>query len=106
MSNSDKAFYDSNSDFDEQTLRHQITLHRRYFDGYKRLLKAHFKDAQGLTALELGAGSCILSLLVKQELPGTAITALDISARKMQSNASRVAALLGTDLRSVTLKEG
>ena len=102
----DKAFYDTDNNFDERTLTRVISTHREYFASYERRLRAHFSNAGHLVAVELGAGTCALSLLTKVALRDISITALDISWQRMQANVAKVATLLGTDCQAMTFEEG
>src|SRR5688572_33439352 len=98
MRGSDKAYYDRTADdFDESALRGMISTQRKYFATYEKRLCRHFDSGAGINVIELGAGTAILSLLVKATLPKATMTALDISLPKMRTKIPKAAALLGQD---------
>lgn len=79
----DQDFYENISGFTEENLRATAECSRLYYDAYAEDLLAWFGSRSGLHALELGAGTCCLSLLVSN-LPVAAIDCLDISRGKME----------------------
>jgi ubiquinone/menaquinone biosynthesis C-methylase UbiE len=84
MSLTDKAFYDKTEMFDDRTILEVAHTCQLYFQTYRRILDRNFEKRDGISVLELGAGTCCLSLLVSRLPFVKEVYCCDISLKKMR----------------------
>jgi ubiquinone/menaquinone biosynthesis C-methylase UbiE len=80
----DQNFYDNTSTFDDETIAVVAKRCRLYFDNYSGRIGNFFRREKGISVLELGAGTCCLSLLLTNFPFVKEIHCLDISLKKMR----------------------
>lgn len=83
-SSSDKLFYDNTSFFNEQMMLEVAVTCQTYFRKYRRGLEEAFAGRDRISVLELGAGTCCLSLLLSSLPFVKEIYCSDVSIKKMQ----------------------
>lgn len=82
VQSSDKQYYDNQKVENLNMFAKKIRL---YFDEYKHLIETKFKNKHNIVVLELGAGSCTLSLLISSYSFVGKVICYDISTERMQS---------------------
>lgn len=97
----DKSFYDEEGEYSDEALSHFVKKQDVYIDRYRKLLLEYF-GCRPLHILELGAGTCTLSLSLSKSLIIKHGVAFDISATRMQRYAPRVRKIL--EIESSVLK--
>jgi len=80
----DQRFYDNTSVFDDASMAKVAKTCRLYFDTYRERIEKIFGQKREISVLELGAGTCCLSLLLSNFAFVKEICCLDISFKKMQ----------------------
>src|SRR6266581_1755657 len=80
----DRAFYDNTCIFNEENMSEVAKTCQLYFKTYEHLIESDFGHKSGITILELGAGTCFLSLLLSNFSFVNDICCVDISLKKMQ----------------------
>ena len=101
--NSDKQFYDN------ELLEGQADYYTNYIMGYTDNWLDKYRDKLSnrgsLKVLDLGAGSCTTSLQISKENFVDSITAVDISARRMQEMSKETHQKIGGDLEKLEFRE-
>ena len=90
----DKRFYDEEREYSDEALRQFVNKQSAYIDQYRALLADYF-GSRPIRVLELGAGTCALSLSLSQSLIVQSGVMFDISAIRMKQYAPRVCQILG-----------
>ncbi len=103
--NKDKRFYDEESEYSDEVLRQFVKKQAEYVNKYQTLLLDYFGSRQ-IRILELGAGTCALSLTLGKLLVVRQRVAFDISAIRMQRYAPRVCKILGIEPPLIQYVEG
>jgi ubiquinone/menaquinone biosynthesis C-methylase UbiE len=80
----DQHFYDDTASFDDVVMSDVAQMCRVYFEKYRGILEKTFSQRNEIKALELGAGTCCLGLLLSNFPFIDEIHCLDISLKKMQ----------------------
>ena len=97
----DKAFYSASINYYDADRREQFGLHvatvSRYLDAVIPSLQNHIAARDDVEIAELGAGTCLTSLMIRKRFPTARLTCLDISLSRMRALIEKSAALLGTD---------
>jgi ubiquinone/menaquinone biosynthesis C-methylase UbiE len=105
----DKAFYSASVHYFDSNERLQLQSHvavvSAYLDAIVLDLQAMAKEREQVDVLELGAGTCLTSLMIRQRFPNTKLTCLDVSLSRMRALIDDSAALLGTHPRDIELIE-
>jgi ubiquinone/menaquinone biosynthesis C-methylase UbiE len=105
----DKAFYSASVHYLEPDQLPQFAAHAAVVSGYLGAVIAELrKKAEGLAnidLLELGAGTCLTSLMIRQRIANARLTCLDISLSRMSKLIEETARFLGTHHREVELIE-
>ena len=101
----DKRFYDEESEYSDEALRQFVNKQAAYIDQYRALLVDYF-GSRPIRVLELGAGTCALSLSLGKSLVVQHGVAFDISATRMQRYAPRVCKILGIEPPAFQYVEG
>ena len=84
-SESDKRYYDASEGTSEEKIPPFATVIQRYYSKYKPLIEKHFQAQKDVRALEMGAGTCCLSLMLSDLSCVKEVVCLDISAARMQA---------------------
>ena len=92
----DKRFYDEENEYSDVALQLFVNKQSAYIDQYRALLVDHF-GSRPIRMLELGAGTCALSLSISTSLVVQQGVMFDISATRMQRYAPRVCQILGIE---------
>jgi len=79
----DRRFYEDTSGYTADNIGQVAQCTRLYYDTYSQTLASHFSHGSPITVLELGAGTCCLSLLLSQMDVVKEIHCFDISLSKM-----------------------
>lgn len=104
-STTDKLFYDEEYEYTDDALRDSVKKQAIYISRYQHLLISHF-NGRPIRILELGAGTCTLSLSLSKVLKIKQGVMFDISAKRMQKCAPRVCEILGIALPDFDYAEG
>lgn len=102
---SDKSFYDDEGEYSDEALLQFVHKQSAYIDRYRTILADYF-GRRPIRILELGAGTCALSLSLSQSLVVQQSVMFDISAIRMQRYAPRVCKILGLPLPPFQYLEG
>lgn len=81
---SDRRYYDSSKGISEAVIRQFSSKIGLYFNKYKHVIEKRFKSRQNVRVLELGAGSCSLSLMLSQLPCVSDVVCFDVSAVRMR----------------------
>ena len=84
MKSDDERFYDDPASFKQEEIGPFAAKTSLYYARYERLFGAHFNGRSDLKVMELGAGSCCLSLLVSNMSTVSEIYCCDISVERMR----------------------
>lgn len=90
---SDKSYYDGEQEYSENALRAHVEKQSAYIDCYRKHLMNYF-GSRSIRILELGAGTCALSLSLSKSLSVQHGAMFDISAKRMQQYAAKVGQIL------------
>ena len=90
----DKRFYDNVNEYTDESLRESVQKQETYISRYRTLLVGYFGN-RPVRVLELGAGTCALSLSLSRALVVQHGVMFDISALRMQQYVPRVCQILG-----------
>ena len=106
----DQAFYARATDYFAPQNKGWLDNHFQVLGLYIRpvlsSLNAIYKEKQGkVRFVELGAGTCLTSLMLKRHFPESDFTCVDISLRRMQQLIDKGAATVGVDHCDVNLVE-
>jgi ubiquinone/menaquinone biosynthesis C-methylase UbiE len=105
----DREFYSAAVDYFAPQNQRAMSTHISVVSSYARvvmpLVRAHAQGRQ-LRVLELGAGTCIATVLFKREFPTAQFTCLDISLVRMQTLVRSAAERHGISAEGITLHEG
>ena len=102
----DRHFYDDTSGFAGEGLVRHLGLIQTYFERSVPFLQDEFGKRGTIRALELGAGSCMLSLLVSKLPFVSQIDCLDISSARMKTVLPLANKLVAGTPEKLTLHEG
>ena len=106
---SDKEYYAKSVHYLSQEHEAEFNTHmmeiHRYLDSVFSKIVALDRDFGPLNILELGAGTCLTSLLIKKRLGRGNFTCADISEERMAKLAGDVAKKVGTDLDNIRFVE-
>lgn len=102
---SDKSFYDEEGEYSDEALLQFVQTQSTYINRYRKLLADHF-GCRPIRILELGAGTCALSLSLSLSLVVQRGIMFDISATRMQRYAPRVCQILGSPPPAFQYLEG
>ena len=108
--NRDQTFYAGATDYFQPQNKAWLDDHLRvlglYIDPVLSSLKAiERKKAGKIRFVELGAGTCLTSLMLKKHLPQSNFTCVDISLARMQQLIDKGAAVIGISPDGVNLVE-
>jgi ubiquinone/menaquinone biosynthesis C-methylase UbiE len=105
----DKAFYDDETDYlapDKiDSLDKHMAQHACYIDAVAASLRELLSRRRNVRMLELGAGTCLTSLLLKKRFAISEVTCADISRKRMETLAPKYAELVGVNLEGVSFVE-
>jgi ubiquinone/menaquinone biosynthesis C-methylase UbiE len=105
----DKAFYSGSINYLEPDQRAQFASHVGVVSGYLDTVTPALREkAEGLAnidILELGAGTCLTSLMIRKRIPNARLTCLDISLSRMSKLIEEMARFVGTFHQEVQLIE-
>ena len=102
----EREFYDATAIQTASQLEPFAATIGKYFRRYRADLERHFAARAGVRAIELGAGSCTLSLLVSREPYISSVTCLDVSLHRMQTCVPAVADIVKGDTSKLRLVQG
>lgn len=104
--NADRVFYQAETHYfdDPEFYRRQVPVLESYMSAYRDTL-AGFARGRKLRTLELGAGSCMTSLLLSREPWIESMHCVDISAARMKASATVAAERVGGRLDLLTFGE-
>lgn len=105
VNTTDKLFYDDEYEYTEEALRQSVDKQTVYITRYQHLLANYF-NGRPIRVLELGAGTCTLSLSLSKALKISQGVMFDISAKRMQQCAPRVCKILEITLPDFEYVEG
>jgi ubiquinone/menaquinone biosynthesis C-methylase UbiE len=108
MNNQDKDYYDKSSlvEVESHTYYNWVKNIESYFNSYRDQIELRFSKKQKVKILELGAGSCTLSLLMsKWDFVGE-ITCLDISSIRMNEWSKAANELINGNIAKLKFVEG
>jgi ubiquinone/menaquinone biosynthesis C-methylase UbiE len=80
----DQRFYDDTTIYDDAQMAEVAKRCRLYFNEYREKIETNFEGESEINVLELGAGTCCLSLLLSNFAFVKKIYCLDISLKKMR----------------------
>jgi ubiquinone/menaquinone biosynthesis C-methylase UbiE len=83
-SDSDKHYYDASEGTLEENIPPFALAIERYYRKYKKLIENHFQPRQNIRVLEVGAGTCCLSLMLSDLSCVSEVVCLDISVNRMR----------------------
>jgi len=105
----DKSFYSGSVHYYDPALRKQFESHvatvSNYLNAVIGRLREHVAGRDRIDIVELGAGTCLTSLMLRKHFPSARLTCIDISLSRMQALIEDSAALLGTDHGGIELIE-
>jgi ubiquinone/menaquinone biosynthesis C-methylase UbiE len=105
----DQAFYSASINYYDPDQREQFGLHvatvSRYLDVINPALQNHLGGRDNIDIAELGAGTCLTTLMIHKRFPAARLTCVDISLSRMQALIEKSAALLGTQHQGIELLE-
>ncbi len=99
----DRDFYDNEVLTD--LVPHFVPNIKLYAENWFAVMRREFRGRSDVRVLDLGAGSCTLSLMMSDEPYIKAITAVDISAKKMADLSVLTAKEVGGDLKKLSFQE-
>ena len=99
----DRDFYDK-EDL-TQSVPHFVSYIQPYATNWFAVMRKEFAERNGIRVLDLGAGSCTLSLMLSAEPYIGTIKAVDISAKKMADLSALVCREVGGDLNKLSFQE-
>jgi ubiquinone/menaquinone biosynthesis C-methylase UbiE len=106
--NADRVFYEAETHYfdDPAFTRKQLPVLESYRAGYRNILAEFAKGRRrGLRTLELGAGSCLTSLLLSKEPWIESMHCVDISAARMEASVRAAAPRIGGRVELLTFGE-
>jgi ubiquinone/menaquinone biosynthesis C-methylase UbiE len=105
--NSDRVFYEAETEYfnDPGFVARHLPVVERYMASYRPNLLTLAKDGRKLRTLELGAGSCVTSLVLSREPWVGSMHCVDISATRMKASANAAAERVGGRLDLLTFGE-
>ena len=103
----DQEFYSASVHYfdDDAYIAEHVAIVQSYVDAVAGPL-SELAGRPNVRVLELGAGLCLASLLVRQRIPHARLTCLDISMHRMRSLAEPMANRLGTSTEGLEFLEG
>jgi len=101
----DRKFYDRTDHFSKEALAGSLSEISSYFYRYQEPLQRFLHERRSVRAVELGAGTCCLSLQLSKFPEIESITALDISTAKMQTLLPMSQAQIGGDVTKITVAQ-
>jgi ubiquinone/menaquinone biosynthesis C-methylase UbiE len=105
----DKSFYSASVNYYDPDKREGFGSHvetvSRYLDAVVPSLQRHLEGKNSVDIAELGAGTCLTTLMIRKRFPTARFTCLDISLSRMQALIEESAALLGTHHEGIELIE-
>src|SRR6266567_8419193 len=105
MQESDKAFYSASVHYYDPKIRTQFDSHvaavSNYLDAVVSRFQKHIEGRDNFHVLELGAGTCLTTLMIRKRFPNARLTCLDISLSRMQVLLEDSAKLLGVHHREI-----
>lgn len=105
----DKKFYsDSFHYFDAENraeFNSHVTTVSQYIDAIAPQLAGQAERKDSMEIVELGAGTCLSSLMIRKRFPAARLTCVDISLSRMRSLIDKSADLLGTTSDDINLVE-
>jgi ubiquinone/menaquinone biosynthesis C-methylase UbiE len=99
----DKEFY--NKELIEGEIERAVNYITPYIDAWRPQARSHFSDSTPIRVLDLGAGSCTISLVLSKEPYVGSIVASDISALRMENIAPKTQAIVGGLLEKLSFQE-
>ncbi|MDD5249253.1 MAG: class I SAM-dependent methyltransferase [Rhodocyclaceae bacterium] len=105
-SNPDQQFYDQVNVLDQSHIEFQVGIVSQYFNRYQRLLETHFSGKTAIRVLELGAGTCSLSLLISRLAFVGEISCCDISIERMKASLPFTATLVPCESSKLRFVQG
>jgi ubiquinone/menaquinone biosynthesis C-methylase UbiE len=104
--NPDARFYDRAADLDPRDIQRVVGTIASYYRRYAGELDARFAGRTDVRTVELGAGTCSLSLLVASKPYVGEASCVDISLERMRVLAPIAAQQLGGDVGKLTFVQG
>ena len=109
-SDPDRAYYGLTPHHFEPAAREHLKLYvatvSTYFDAVVPRLRVQFAKQDTVDVLELGAGTCLITLMIRKTLANARLTCFDISIARMQTLIDDSARFLGTYRDGIELVEG
>lgn len=106
MSSGDREFFQNTIErYDAEGIAQRSAMYEEYVNRYLPQVKVFASDRGKLTSLELGAGTCLLSLILSRTGLFQKMHCADISERLMTELSGQAAPVIGGDRSLIEFKE-